>query len=945
MDKKTGISVKRTKLLNRNVKADFKRIFTSLSKAAIMFSSGSMASGLKETVGVFENLRISENSENLAYQLILTALVNSAHNLSEENRNRFTVRLENAEQLFDDKEYCNFLDGITTLVETKEIILEIGMLKKPRLIPFLEDFQEYFKRYLHVFGLSQKDAELISRRLPTYFVFALNNEWRANYGKYQHLLQSLDGPISDSALKEQEWEAYNSFLEREVEKPVFGESFSLKDIFISPRAYYQKKIKRKDGKKEKQKSVIFLDLYLKEWLENKSIGDTIKVIQGGPGSGKSSFVRWWSGKIVKETNIPVLFFPLHHFNIHTNLKSAIGEFFNDLDHIPIDHNPVEDTKGTEKMLLIFDGLDELVIRGKSSREAANAFIQELKDFCNSKNGDKQRIKVIVTGRPIAIQNTESKLRESDEQILFLLPFFLTEDEKEGYLDPKNLLENDQRNDWWNLYFSFKDLPNRNLPLELRNENMDKITSEPLLNYLVALSWQKDPEYFNENTNINDVYHQLMLAVFERDYDPSKKHRGTGDLAFDQFLQILEEIAICAWQGGDSRVTTERMIEEHINKRGLKKVLDDYKASAKSGVSRLLTAFYFRKFGKDETDFQDDTFEFTHKSFGEYLAARAIVELIKATHEQRELNKKGVQGRYLKGGWTIEETLFEWLQLTGQEAIDDDLDNFIYNEILVREKHGEPIEGWQETLCEIIGELVLTGIPLHLQPKRLSQLQEMRIARNAEEAILTALSNCAYATGKISNINWGYGMDIPYPSKWINRLSSTLSNFDLAFWRLNHLNLKGVDLSGAHLRQADLTEADLSETHLTATNLNKAHLIKANLANAELTDAILSYANLYQANLTDANLIGANLSGADLREANLSRADFTEANLTRADLRGANLSDANLGGADLRGAFLIGTKIEDTDLRGADLSGTFLDGTYIEGVDVSDLDLGGIDIDI
>ncbi|MEO1655267.1 MAG: NACHT domain-containing protein, partial [Bacteroidota bacterium] len=395
-------------------------------------------------------------------------------------------------------------------------------------------------------------------------------------------------------------------LEKEAERSVFGESFSLNGIFIPLRAYY--KVKKKGQKDEK--IVVALEESLNNWLEDNNNEATIKVIQGEPGSGKSSFVKWWAARIVKERNISVLFFPLHHFNIHSNIKAGIGEYFKDADAIPLGFNPLEDTKTIRKMLLIFDGLDELVMQGKSSKEAANAFMQEIKDFCRLKNQEKPRFKVLVTGRPIAIQDTEAKLREGEQQILHLLPYYLNDKQKEEYTDPQGLLPVDQRHSWWNKFYAFKykDPEPQNLPKELSTENMDKITTEPLLNYLVALSWNEAPEKFNEDTNINDIYYQLILGVYERAYDQRRRFRGLGDLTFDQFIQILEEIAICAWQGGDARLTTEREIEKHIKDKGLEDLLEEYKSSVKNGVSRLLTAFYFRKYGKEESESKDDTFE-------------------------------------------------------------------------------------------------------------------------------------------------------------------------------------------------------------------------------------------------------------------------------------------------------------------------------------------------
>jgi uncharacterized protein YjbI with pentapeptide repeats len=689
-------------------------------------------------------------------------------------------------------------------------------------------------------------------------------------------------------------------LEREVEKSVFGESFGLNKIFIPLRGYYKQAIKESREVKSTENIVISIEETFDEWLDSTEEKDTIKIVQGGPGSGKSSFVKWWVAKIARTRKTTVLFFPLHHFNIHTSIKAAVGEYFKDADHIPLEFNPLEETKHTNDMLLVFDGLDELVMQGKSSKETANAFLQEIKDFCRLKNNDKQRFKVIVTGRPIAIQDTEAKLRGSDEQILYLLPYHLTEKQREDYTDENNLLETDQRNEWWNKFSALKNGSNRNLTIELRNPNMDKITTEPLLNYLVALSWLEAPEKFNTETNINDVYNQLIFGVYNRDWEKKRKHKGLGDLTKDNFIQILEEIAICAWQGGDARITTEKKIEKRIKGTPLDEMLNAYKEAAKGGLSRLLTAFYFRKFGKD-SESKDDTFEFTHKSFGEYLAARAIVELIQKTHEAREDYKKSTPRR--PKGWTIQQTLGEWLRITGKNPIDENLNQFIINEIAIRKEQGEPVEQWQTTLSEVISEMIETGIPLHTQ-ERLNHLEEVRIARNTEEAVLVALADCARITNKLSNIE---NLNSKNSSSWLKRLSTSLENENFAFKNLNHLNFKRPNFQGVNLGSVNFKGSCFQGAYF-----GDAFLFLANLENTKLSGLSAFHTVFSETNLKNTDLVGADLRETDFRNSFLNNADLSEADLSEAylvsiNLELTNLKNVNFIGANLKNANFTGAK--------------------------------------
>jgi hypothetical protein len=62
-----------------------------------------------------------------------------------------------------------------------------------------------------------------------------------------------------------------------------------------------------------------------------------------------------------------------------------------------------------------------------------------------------------------------------------------------------------------------------------------------------------------------------------------------------------------------QANTIRAIRERSRIAGLTRVLERFEEGAEAGVTRLLTAFYFRQYGERDGD---KTFEITHKSFGE-----------------------------------------------------------------------------------------------------------------------------------------------------------------------------------------------------------------------------------------------------------------------------------------------------------------------------------------
>ncbi len=54
-----------------------------------------------------------------------------------------------------------------------------------------------------------------------------------------------------------------------------------------------------------------------------------------------------------------------------------------------------------------------------------------------------------------------------------------------------------------------------MPTELAQANLQDITAQPLLNYLVALSYMRGTVQISETSNLNEIYADLLGAVYER----------------------------------------------------------------------------------------------------------------------------------------------------------------------------------------------------------------------------------------------------------------------------------------------------------------------------------------------------------------------------------------------------------------------------------------------
>ncbi|MBW4617129.1 MAG: pentapeptide repeat-containing protein [Desmonostoc vinosum HA7617-LM4] len=900
MNSTSGISASKPgRFWKKPKEVDFREFATLLGKAAINLAFRDQKGVAENLLEALLKLGIRKTSEEIAWLLIYGSLTQAMLNLINE-KEKLLLREPNDDEL---EQLSNLL---SQNLDNQELVIDQDFLRQPRVLPIVEDVKTTFAEWLKAFGVNRYDAKSISNRLPAYFIFALRDQWAKNPQQYEDL-QPKNTPVDKAYEREQAWLNYFAWLQQEVDKPLFSiENFSLKQVYIPLRAYY---VKEQDD--QQQLIVVDLEKELQTWLDEPK--EAIRVISGGPGSGKSSFTKIFAAKQAEYGN-QVLFIPLHLFNPRKDLVEAVSDFIRDFRGCNLPPNPLQkDNHDESQLLIIFDGLDELVMQGNAAAEVAQQFIDEVQRRVLLFNQQKPLLKVLFSGRELTVQANKAMFRKSP-QILHVLSYFVADNDREKYKDEHGVLELDQRQDWWQLYGDAKGYDYKKLPTELSGDNLTEITSQPLLNYLLALVFV-DGKFDIKDSNLNSIYKKLLEGVYKRGWADNQQHPTLGEFEIDslnKFARILEEIALACWHG-NGRTTKVKDIENKIASNGsLRQIFQEYKDAAEKGVVRLLTAFYFR-----QSDYQegDKTFEFTHKSFGEYLTARRIVSELERIHEMKKEN------RY--GEWKEEDALKRWAMLCGSTAMDGYLFNFIVDEIGLQDS--AKVKEWQDTLCHLIGFMLRNGMPMECLIPRPNFKEENRQARNAEEALLVVLNACARLTKEVSKIKWptldAFGV-------WISRLHGQRLDYQEKVLCLNCLSF--IDLQNCILINKDFYKANFEGANLENANLGWADIDQTNFEGANLVGANLEGANLERANLVGANLERANLEGANLERANLQGANLERANLVRAILEGAILEGASLRGANLEGANLEGANLEGANLEGANLVGASLEGAILKG---------------
>jgi uncharacterized protein YjbI with pentapeptide repeats len=930
-----GISVSKPQnIWKRQVKVNLRSLFSTLGKAALNGAFLQWDDLAENGVEVLDDLGLSRTPGELAGLLISQSLMKAMKGLLKSNADLLPQEVEKLplKELYRQ---------ITDFLEEPELILDQDFFEHPERLPIVAPIQAAFLRWLTTNNLitNSQEAQSLSNRLPAYFVLELQEQWKDKRDEYSLLLDEIDTPFNNAWKRERGWLHYRAWLQKQIDEPIFWETFSLKQIYVPLRGFYEeeeiKATPDTDYHREPscKRIVIKLQEQLETWLEAAKSDDAIRLLTGGPGSGKSSFCKVFAAQQARLEK-QVLYIPLHRLSFSTDLVTAVKTFVQHDGFLP--ENPLEPSDQDLKLLIIFDGLDELSMQGKIAQEVAHNFINEVREQVKSFNQNKTRLQVLISGRDVVVQSNKNNFKKP-QQIITILPYWVGN--SDNFSDVDNLLKVDQRHQWWQQYGQAKGKNYAQLPPELSGENLQEITAQPLLNYLIALTFERGEVQFSQETNLNNIYENLLKAVYERGYEKnSPGHRAIEGITEKDFVLILMEIALSCWHG-NGRTTTVIEIKEHCENNGLKNLLknfqDSFKSDSQGSITRLLTAFYFRESG--DLRGSEKTFEFTHKSFGEYLTARRIVDRVKQIHKKLQDSEDDYDNDY-----DSRQALIAWATLCGPTAIDEYLFSFIVNQMQLQSR--DEVKQWQETLGDLIEYLLVKGMPMEGLKNRPNFQEEMRQARNAEEALLAVFNACGRVTEEIFPIQW------PSPEafgNWLARLQGQRIDLEfmlvldcLSFLDLQNCLLINRDLGGANLERANLAEADIGGANLEGANLEGANLKGANLEEAFLEGAILAEANLERANLYGANLGEANLEEAFLERANLERANLKRANLYEANLYGAYLAGANLYGAYLAGANLEGANLERANLYGANLERANLKGANLEGANLERANLEG-----
>lgn len=353
-------------VLDKKVTIAWRDAFRTLGKSIIHLASGKVDDLGTDLIELADTVGLVHAQGDVAWLLIRRALMRALSELLRDHRDLFRVDLP------DDQDVVAAEAGLD--IDDQVLELDERFFRDPVSLDILETLRPPLAVWLETYGLQPTAARVIAERLRPYFVLALHDEWGRAPADYAKLRDALDTPFTRAQDLERAWLRYEAHLWRVVNEPMFAEPFGLKTVYVPLRGFWERPADktragrecddtpgaRGDGKGV-DRIVVDLKTTLDLWLLTNKKDDALRVLSGGPGSGKSSFTRMYAAEAMTSGRVRVLYVPLHLFDPKGDLISAVGDYVRTTRTLP--SNPLDVASGDEprRLLLIFDGLDELAI--------------------------------------------------------------------------------------------------------------------------------------------------------------------------------------------------------------------------------------------------------------------------------------------------------------------------------------------------------------------------------------------------------------------------------------------------------------------------------------------------------------------------------------------------------------------------------------------------------
>lgn len=390
---------------------------------------------------------------------------------------------------------------------------------------------------------------------------------------------------------QEEWDSYRGNLTRlpDLKETMFAENFGVRKVFIAPRADYQ--VTGMPGYPRPADNVPAL---LGALLSERTPPGELRILCGGPGSGKSTVCRMLASELAADPAMHPVFLRLRHMREGADVVSFVDEHLRNEGII----DRIADLRDVPNLILILDGFDELVMASKSRlREFFNRVQEHLT------TGPLRFARAIISGRdtlfprgdglPVGTHVLTLKPFDQDQVAVWGEKWRAVHQAGPGSdFDPRILLPEDEDGD--------------QTPLQ-------HLASWPLTLHLLAQVHTRGTLELSPDTEKAFLYRGIMADTAKR-----QTMQASGDGRFDRagmqrFMRRL------AWEM--YRRETDSLDHSEV----MPLLREFYPDATENAVAEFTDVAIVN--APELTKGEETGCEFVHKSFSEYLVAEHIAETV------------------------------------------------------------------------------------------------------------------------------------------------------------------------------------------------------------------------------------------------------------------------------------------------------------------------------
>lgn len=873
-----------------------------------------------------------------------------------------------------------YLERGAVLVNQQEVHLKPEHISKPtRLLLFKDAINRIY------YDIKVFKPVLDEKELQAQFSQSLENGLSRLITRqpeyFSPILDALTGPLAENTKRNEAWLRYRSELINGFEEAtLFGQDEltgpRLSEVYLPLRCWWEEENKRrvaagrldvyetreKINKHPNTAHVCMLHAEVLRWLEEGNDKNRIKLISGGPGSGKSTFAKYLASYLAVQQKWRPVLIPLQRISLEGQFENELDDFLRrtsaafDADARPILGQVDSDNSRT--WVFIFDGLDELAKEGTESENAAQIFASVLNTW-QSQLPTNARLKILVLGRAPSMQSARERLALGGQGTLYvedMLPkdslFAVRDRHMLEISDPDGLLNEDQRSSFWARWAIATGSDPEKVPEALEVKELEDLSAEPLLAYLLIYSGYVEENWEEAADNRNKIYDAIFEKIWQRErIKPTRQNLN--DLGPTGFSSVMDALGIAAWRGG-GRTGDEETFKKVCKISMSPKIHEKARKCNFLGLDNVALLFYTQR---DEDGGRG--YEFLHKSFGEYLTSRGLVSLF--VRLGRQVIDDDIE-------FSPDDFFERWAALTGPNPMTDEIANFIMNEmrLLSSEENSEKpwleARQWIPAISKLVDKALIDGLPVHRLRSNDTWREVETNQRNAEAALLAILDACgrtAYPAElfnkKASNGGWKSGpiilksvfsnpsiiaslemRSIQYDSitpaslfrSWrsetgdypmrltesivhrsMSRLKhssflSLVTNYGSGSWDLEGSSIIGAQLRGNY-DDVRFSLSDMSKSNLEHTSFYRCVFERSNFSNSrwiavQFFASEFKSANCTKVYSTNSRFDRCKFTGANLREARFGNGTFNSVIFKNCNLTNADFSKASFKDVEVTG---------------------------------------------